>query len=67
MAFVPESVKLQLELCKSNGTLDFAKTGLTDIPEQVCATTDAWTRLPWMSTALEIRLDQSITIHSLRA
>jgi len=35
MAFVPESVKQQLELCRVNGTLDFGGTGLADIPEQV--------------------------------
>lgn len=35
MSFVPESVKQQLELCKGTGILDFGKTGLTEIPEQV--------------------------------
>ena len=35
MSFVPESVKLQLDLCKSNGILDFGGNGLADIPEQV--------------------------------
>jgi hypothetical protein len=35
MSFVPESVKQQLELCKGTGVLDFGKTGLTEIPEQV--------------------------------
>jgi Leucine-rich repeat (LRR) protein len=35
MAFVPESVKQQLELCKANGTLNFSNCRLTDIPEQV--------------------------------
>jgi Leucine-rich repeat (LRR) protein len=35
MAFIPESVKQQLELCKANGVLNFSNCRLTDIPEQV--------------------------------